>query len=159
MGFALASLSFEESYEIASGGLDMNAPGVEEQLVSGWFEAEQSADRSYRWTGAHAAAVVRLTEGASSASLRCRFPPGRSGGVVVSLRPLGSEETLCSTRLAWLEGEWQTHTLSLRLPAGEYTVAFAAETTWSNPGRLDPALPPESRSLGFAVSSLSFGRE
>jgi GT2 family glycosyltransferase len=159
LGFALVSLSFEESYEIASGGLDMNARGAEEQLVRGWFEAEQSADRSYRWTGAHAAAIVRLTEGASSASLRCRFPPSPSGGVVVSLRPVGSEETVCSTRLAWQEGEWQTHILPLHLSAGEYTVAFDAETTWSNPGGRDPARPPENRSLGFAVSSLSFGRE
>jgi GT2 family glycosyltransferase len=159
LGFALASLSFEESYEIASGGLDMDSPGVEEQLLSGWFEAEQSADRIYRWTSAHAAVIVRLTEEASSASLRCRFPPGPSGGVVVSLRPVGSEETVCSTRLAWQEGEWQTHTLTLHLPVGEYTVAFDAEATWSNPGQRDPALPPENRSLGFAVSSLSFGRE
>ncbi|MGD1059500.1 MAG: hypothetical protein ABR992_19045 [Solirubrobacteraceae bacterium] len=66
-------MSFEESYEIASGGLDMTSPDVEEQLLSGWFEAEQSTDRSYRWAGAHAAAVVRLAEEASSACLRYRF--------------------------------------------------------------------------------------
>ncbi|MGD1058332.1 MAG: glycosyltransferase family 2 protein, partial [Solirubrobacteraceae bacterium] len=103
LGFALASMSFEESYEIASGGLDMDSPDVEEQLLSGWFEAEQSTDRSYRWAAAHAAAIVRLTKKASSACLRYRFPPGPSGDVIVSVRPVGSQEAVWSTRLAWRE--------------------------------------------------------
>jgi GT2 family glycosyltransferase len=156
LGFALASMSFEESYEIASHGLHMDSPGVEEQLLSGWFEAEQSADRSYRWTGAHAAAIVRLTEEASSASLRCRFPPGPSGGVVVSVRPVDSQDVLWSTRLAWQEGEWQDEKLTLQLSAGDYVVVFEAEGTWSNPNQGEPQMPPENRALGFAVSSLSF---
>jgi GT2 family glycosyltransferase len=156
LGFALAAMSFEESYEIASGGLDMASAGVEEQLLSGWFEAEQSADHSYRWTGAHAAAIVRLTEQASRACLSYRFPPGTGGDVSISARPLDSPEAVWSTRLAWHEGQWGQRTLPLRLSAGEYIVTFDAEGTWSNPAQRDPQLPPENRSLGFAVSSLTF---
>jgi GT2 family glycosyltransferase len=158
LGFALAELSFEESYEIASGGLDMASPDVEEQLLSGWFEAEQSAERSYRWAAARAAAVVRLTEEASSAFLRCRFPPGPSGDVVVSVRPVDSRDAAWSTRLAWQEGEWQEEKLTVQLSAGDYVVAFEAEGTWSNPDQGEPQLPPENRALGFAVSSLSFAQ-
>ncbi|MGD1059499.1 MAG: hypothetical protein ABR992_19040 [Solirubrobacteraceae bacterium] len=76
--------------------------------------------------------------------------------MIVSVRPVGSQEAVWSTRLAWREGEWQVHTLPLDLPVGEYTVAFDAEATWSNPGQLDRRLPPENRALGFAVSSLCF---
>ncbi|HEY4810634.1 MAG TPA: hypothetical protein VIH71_06195, partial [Solirubrobacteraceae bacterium] len=158
LGFALASMSFEESYEIATGGLDMTSPDVEEQLLCGWFEAEQSAERSYRWAAANAAAVVRLTEEASSACLRYRFPPGPSGDVVVSVRPVDSHEAVYSTRLARQEGEWREEKLTLQLSAGDYVVAFEAEGTWSNPDQGEPQLPPENRALGFAVSSLSFAR-
>jgi len=80
LGFALSSMSVHESYEIASGGLDMAAPAVEEQLVSGWFEAEQSPDRSYRWAGGQAAAVVHIAESASSARMSYCLPPGSIGG-------------------------------------------------------------------------------
>jgi hypothetical protein len=156
LGFALASMSFEESYEIASGGLDMAAPAVEEQLVSGWFEAEQSAGRSYRWAAGHAKAIVRVAEGASSASLSYRFPPGPTGGLNISVRPVDSRETEWSTRIAWRAGEWHEETLPLRLSAHDYVVAFDAEATWSNPAGRDGDLPPENRSLGFALSSLSF---
>ncbi|HWY18226.1 MAG TPA: glycosyltransferase family 2 protein [Solirubrobacteraceae bacterium] len=156
LGFALASMSFEESYEIASGGLDMAAPAVEEQLVSGWFEAEQSAGRSYRWAAAHAEAIVRLAEGARSVCLSWRFPPGPTRGLNISVRPLDSRAAEWSTRIAWRPGEWHEETLALALPAGDYVVAFDAEATWSNPGRREPDLPPENRSLGFALSSLSF---
>jgi hypothetical protein len=151
-------MSFEESYEIASGGLDMASPDVEEQLLSGWFEAEQSAELSYRWAAARAAAVVRLTEEASSAFLRYRFPPGPSGDVVVSVRPVDSRDAAWSTRLAWQEGEWQEEKLTVQLSAGDYVVAFEAEGTWSNPDQGEPQLPPENRALGFAVSSLSFAQ-
>jgi GT2 family glycosyltransferase len=158
LGFALAAMSFEESYEIASGGLDMASPDVEEQLLSGWFEAEQSVERSYRWAAANAAVVVCLTEEASSACLRYRFPPGPSGDVVISVRPVDSQDALWSTRLAWQEGEWQEEKLTLQLSAGDYVVAFEAEGTWSNPDQGEPQLPPENRALAVAVSSLSFER-
>ena len=66
LGLALSGMSFEESFEIGTGGLDMASPDVDEQLVSGWFEAEQSAARTYRWATGHAAALVRLPEGAAA---------------------------------------------------------------------------------------------
>ena len=80
LGFALTSMSIHESYEVAFGGLDMAVPAVEEQLVSGWFEAEESAGRSYRWAGGQAAAVVRIAESASSARMSYCLPPGSIGG-------------------------------------------------------------------------------
>ncbi len=156
LGFALASMSIHESYEIASRGLDMAAPAVEEQLICGWFEAEQSAGRSYRWAAAHAEVIVRVAEGASSASLSYRFAPGPTGGLNISVRPVDSGEAEWSARIAWRAGEWHEETLPLRLAAGDYVVAFDTEATWSNPGRRDRDLPPENRSLGFALSSLSF---
>jgi GT2 family glycosyltransferase len=157
LGFALASMSVEESYEIVSGGLDMAASTVEEQLVSGWFEAEQSPERSYRWAGGHAAAVVRVAESASSVRLSYCLPPGPIGGLKVSVCPLDQPRAVWSTCIAWLDADWHEDSFPLRLAAGDYLVSFDAEATWSNPGRRDPELWPENRSLGFALSSLSFG--
>jgi GT2 family glycosyltransferase len=157
LGFALASMSFEESFEIAPGGLDMASPTAEEQLVNGWFEAERRAGRSYRWATGCAAVIVRLRESASSACLSYCFPPGPTGGLNVSVRPVDASQVVWSTRIAWREGEWHEERLRLRLAAGDYVVAFEAEATWSNPRQRDPALPPENRSFGFALYSLSFG--
>jgi hypothetical protein len=156
LGFALAGMSFEESYDIVPGGLDMASSTVEEQLLSGWFEAEQSDGRSYRWASARASAIVRLAQESSGARLSYRFPPGPTGGLRISVREVDATETLWSTHLAWREGQWQEHALPLRLASGDYVVDFEAETTWSNPGQQDPAAPPESRSLGFALSALAF---
>jgi GT2 family glycosyltransferase len=159
LGFALARMSFEESWEIAAGGVEMAAEEtVEEQLLSGWFEGEESAGRHYRWAGEHAEAIVRVAGSASGASLSYRFPPGPTGGLDVSVRPVDAREgdVAWSTRIEWREGEWHEQALDLRLPAGDYVVAFDAEATWSNPGGRDSKLPPESRALGFALSSLWF---
>lgn len=41
--------------------------------------------------------------------------------------------------------------------SGDHFVSFDAEAPWSNPDREDQELWPENRSLGFALSSLSFG--
>lgn len=155
LGFALASMSVHESYEIPSGGLDMASPAVDEQLVSGWFEAEQSAGRSYRWATGHAAAVVRLTESASSACLSYCLPPSPIEGLTITLSPLDQQVPVWSTRIAWHDADWHEDSFPLRLAAGDYLVSFDAETTWSNPAQQDPELWPENRSLGFAVSSLS----
>lgn len=157
LAFALSCMSFEESYEIPAGGLDMASPDVEDQLLLGWLEAEQSADRSYRWGTGHAGIVVRLAEPATSARLSYRMPPGPIGGVSVSARPLDREEPAWSTRIAWRPDDWCEDSFALTLPAGDYVIAFDAESTWSNPEQRDPDLPPENRSLGIAVSSLSFG--
>jgi GT2 family glycosyltransferase len=157
LGFSLAAMSFEESYDVIPGGLDMASSAVEDQLLSGWFEAEESSGRSYRWASAQASVIVRLEKEASSVTLSYRFPPGRTGGLSISARELDAAQPVWSTRLEWCEGEWQDETLSLRLAPGDYVLAFEAEAAWSNPGQRDPALAPENRSLGFALSSLSFG--
>jgi len=156
LGFALASMSLDESYEIAYGGLDMVSPAIEEQLVSGWFEAEQSADRGYRWASGHAAAVVRLRDGASSTRLTYRLPPASIGSLKVIVFPLDERRPVWSTSIAWLDAAWHDESFPLRLPAGDYLVSFDTEAPWSNPGGRDPELWAEKRSLGFALASLSF---
>jgi GT2 family glycosyltransferase len=157
LGFALASVSFEQSYEITCGGLDMASPAVEGQLVNGWFEAEESADRSYRWAGGRAAVLVRLAESASNFCLNYCLPPGSTGGLNVSVCPLDRSQAAWSTRIAWTDASWRHESFPLRLTAGDYLVSFDADTTWSNPEGQNPALLAENRSLGFALSSLSFG--
>jgi hypothetical protein len=42
------------------------------------------------------------------------------------------------------------------LTAGDYLVSFNTDETWCNPEGRDPALWGENRSLGFALSELSF---
>jgi GT2 family glycosyltransferase len=157
LGFALESMAFEESWEIAEGGIDMAAEEKEEQLLSGWFEGEQSAERHYRWAGKHTEAIVRVGEGgAGGASMSYRFPPGPTGGLAVSVRAVDAREgeVAWSTRLEWREGEWHEQALDIRLGAGDYVVRFDADKTWSNPEGDDGSLPPENRALGFALSSL-----
>lgn len=156
LAFALSRMSFEESYEIPVGGLDMASQAVEEQLVRGWLEAEHGPGGAYRWASGRAGIMVRLAEPATSARLSYRMPPGPIGGVSVSARPLDREEPAWSTRIAWRPDDWCEDSFALALPAGDYVVAFDAESTWSNPEQRDPALPPENRSLGIAVSRLSF---
>jgi GT2 family glycosyltransferase len=157
LGFALASMSFEESLEIAEGGLRMDSSTVERQLVRGWLEAEQGPTRSYRWAGASAAALVRLTVSASGANLSYCLPPGSIGSLQLSMRRLDSDERAWSTRISWRDGEWREQQFPLELAPGDYLVSFEAETTWSNPEGRDPTFWGENRSLGFALSALRFG--
>jgi GT2 family glycosyltransferase len=159
LSLALARMAFEESYEIPIGGVDMASPKVESQLLSGWFEAEQSADLAYRWADTHAAALVRLADRVSSARLISRFPPGRGGDVRMAIRPVDESEPVWSTHLSWHEREWHEEPLKTCLEPGDYEVTFDAEATWSNQEGQDTQLPPENRSLGFGLSSLSFGYE
>ncbi len=98
LAFALGGMSFHESYEIAPGGLDMASPTAGEQLVSGWFDAEQSAAGAYRWASGHAEAVVRIRQGASSVSLNYRLTPVPCGGLKVMVSPLEEETPAWSTR-------------------------------------------------------------
>ncbi len=156
LAFALASMSFEESYEIASGGLDMGSPAVDEQLISGWFGAEYGEGRSFRWAAEHAAVLVRVSGSASGARLSYRMPHGTIGGLNISVRPAHSQASVCSTRIAWQDGAWHEDRFALALTAGDYVVAFDAEATWSNPDQRDPAQGADNRSFGFALSSLSF---
>jgi GT2 family glycosyltransferase len=159
LALALSELSFARSFDGPPGGLEMSSPAVESQLVSGWFEAEQSADRSYRWASGKAAAVVRHDRPAHSARLSYRLPPASIGGVRVAIKPLGEDREAFSARLAWRDAEWREEAFSLELDAGEYLVAFDAEEEWSNPDGSDAALSPENRSLGLALSSLTFSVE
>lgn len=156
LAFALARISFESSHELAFGGLDMASPTVEEQLVNGWFEPEQSDGRSYRWASGSAAAVVRVAEDAASVSLSYRLPPVASGVTVIA-RPLDERAPAWSAGFSWQDTDWHEESFPLRLPAGRYLLTFEAQAAWSNPGQADPTLWPENRSLGFALSSLSFG--
>jgi GT2 family glycosyltransferase len=156
LSLALASMSFEESFELVEGGLDMASATVEEQLVSGWFEAERSAERSYRWAGGHAAAVVRLARRASGARLSYCLPPGSIGGLKLTVCTLAGGEPVWSTRIPWADADWHEQDFAMELAAGDYLVSFDTDATWSNLEGRDPKLWPESRSLGFALSRLSF---
>jgi GT2 family glycosyltransferase len=159
LGFALSAMSFEESYDLVSAGLDMASPAVQDQLLSGWYEPEYGAGRSYRWATRNASVIVRLTDARGTATLNYRFPPGSTGGVSISARHVDSAERLWSMRLPWQAGDWAQQTLSLSLAPGDYVLSFESDTTWSNPGQRDPRMPPENRTLGFAVSSLLVGED
>jgi GT2 family glycosyltransferase len=157
LSLALASMSFEESFELGDGGLDMASPAVEEQLVSGWFEAEGSAERSYRWATGHAAAVVRVAERASGARVSYCLPPAPIGGLKLTICALEGGEPVWSARIPWADADWHEQDFAMELAAGDYLVHFDADASWSNPKGEDLKLWPENRSLGFALSSLSFG--
>jgi GT2 family glycosyltransferase len=156
LSLALAELRFEERLELAPRGLEMSAPGVEDQLVRGWFEAEQSPAGDYRWSSASAAALVRLDREASGVGLRFRLTPGRSGAVAVALTPIGADAPAASWEIPWEPGDWREQTFPASLAPGDYAVSFDVAETWSNVDRLDGALPPENRALGFALGALSF---
>ncbi len=159
LGFALANMSFDESYELVPGGVDMGLQAIQDQLVSGWFEAELIGERTSRWTSGHAALLVRLPEGASGARLSYCLPPVTIGGVRISVRSLHRSRAVWSARIPWLDGGWHEDRFPLRLAAGDYVVSFDADATWSNPNRGDPSFSAESRSLGVAVSSIVFDNE
>jgi GT2 family glycosyltransferase len=156
LAFALSRLSFANSFDIAAGGLEMSSLAVEEQLVNGWFEAEVSPARNYRWATGRAAAVVRLAEPARALHLSYRLPPRSIGGLRVALTPLAESDEAFSQALAWHDSDWHEEELAVELAPGGYLVSFQTETTWSNPDGRDSELWGENRSLGFALSSLSF---
>ena len=159
LGFALARMSFDESYEIASGGVDMVSPRVVEQLMSGWFGAEYCEGRNFRWSGGHATVMVRVAEPTRGIRLSYRLPPRTIGGLKISVRPMNSRTPVWSTRIAWKDQDWHDDRFPLRLVADDYAVTFDAERTWSNPDQRDPAFSADNRSFGFALSSLSFEGE
>jgi GT2 family glycosyltransferase len=159
LALALSEVSFVRSFDVAPGGLEMRSPDVEQQLVRGWFEPEESPDRSYRWASGNAAAVVRLDRAAHSGRLSYRLPPASIGGVRVTMKLLGDAHEAFATRLAWRDAEWREEALALELDAGDYLVSFDTEAEWSNPGGGDAELWPENRSLGLALSALTFSTE
>jgi GT2 family glycosyltransferase len=159
LGFALASLSFDESYELPAGDVEMGSKTSAEQLVSGWFEPEPLGERIYRWASEHAALVIRLPEGADSLRLSYCLPPGPIGAVGLSVRPLHRRRIAWSTRLPWHDGDWHDDRFDVRLAPGEYLLSFDADTAWSNPDGEDADFSPENRSLCIAVSSITFDDE
>jgi GT2 family glycosyltransferase len=156
LALALAAISFEERFELQPGGLDMSAARVEDQLVRGWFEAEQSPGGTYRWSSGHAAGVVRLDRDTEGVRLRFRLTPGLSGAVTVSFMSLDRGEAAAVWEIPWEPGEWREQTFPARLESGDYVVEFDVADTWSNVGQRDRELPPENRALGFALAALSF---
>jgi len=156
LALALSSLAFVDSFTLAAGGLNMADAEVEEQLVKGWFEAEDGPMGRYRWTTGHAAAVVRVAESARSVHLSYRLAPASIGSLRVGLTPLDGPGETWSTRLPWRDAEWREEALAADLAPGDYLLSLDTETAWSNPEGLDPMLGPENRTLGAALSSLSF---
>jgi GT2 family glycosyltransferase len=156
LALALSSLALAESFELAPSGIEMAGEQVEGQLVYGWYEAERSPERAYRWATGDAAAVVRVAAPAMTARLGYRFPPVSVGGLELALTPLESSERVFATRLEWRDPEWHEALLPVELAPGDYVASLRTERTWSNRDARDPSLWAENRSLGFAVSSLSF---
>lgn len=133
----------------------MASPDVEGQLVNGWFEAEESNRRHYRWGSGRAALIMALADPVSRARISYRLPPVDSG-VELTISSLDQGRKIWSTTLAWRDAEWHEDSFPLELIPGRYVALFEAATPWSNPGQVDGSLWPESRSLGFALSSLWF---
>jgi GT2 family glycosyltransferase len=156
LAFALSRLTFSRSFDIPAGGLEMTSPGAESQLVRGWFEVEESPARRYRWATGRAAAVVRLSQPARSARLSYCLPPRSIGSLRISLSPLGGQDESFSQVLGWHDSNWHEQKLALELDAGDYMVSFETEATWSNQQGHDWELWGENRSLGFALSALTF---
>ncbi len=157
LALALASLRLSESFHLGDDGLEMSRPAAEEQLVSGWFEAEsEPSGLTYRWAGRSAAAVVRIATSVKSVRIVYRTPPRGDEGLVVSIGSLDRDERLWTATLMSTHGDWREVLHEADLSAGEYLVAFDASGTWTNPDARDPSLPPERRALGFAVASVSF---
>ena len=65
-----------------------------EQLIYGWFPAEQVDGRSYRWAGVQAAALIALEAPVRRLRLDYAHVPADIGGVDVCIRRLGSAEPL-----------------------------------------------------------------
>ena len=154
LALALASISFSDTSYLPMGGLDMASPAVESQLVSGWFESEQSEGRSYRWAGGEGRALVRAQGLVRSARIAYRIPPGLAAELVLEMRPSDGLEGHWGATLPRVEEDgWQEASIPLHLPPGDYVLSLKVERTWSNRGAADGSLWPENRALGFALST------
>jgi GT2 family glycosyltransferase len=156
LGLALSSLSLADDFHVQAGGLNMSSADAEQQLVSGWYEAEQGPFDVFRWATGRAAAVIRLDVQVHSARLEYRLPPAPIGGVSVSLRRLDANEAAWATRVEWRDDDWHQERFALKLAPGDYLAVFEADETWSNPDGAEVDAPLENRALGFALSELSF---
>jgi GT2 family glycosyltransferase len=138
--------------ERARSSIEMDDPGSEGQLLHGWFPLERVGERSYRWAGAHAAALVSLNQPARRLRLDYAHVPADIGAVDLSIRRVGSLEPLEAvwrTRLLWQYITRSVESHPLNLAAGDYEVVFSVAKGWLEP-------PLETRSLGFALTSMSF---
>jgi hypothetical protein len=156
LSFALAEMAFLEQRDLTLDGLDMSEPNVEPQLVHGWFELEQAPVGGYRWSSAHAAVMLCTSEPVSGVRMRYRLPPGPSGPVRVTFKPLGPQGGAASWQIAWRPGDWQEETFPVQLAPGEYLVDFDAAEPWSNPDGERAGPPPENRTLGLALAAMTF---
>jgi GT2 family glycosyltransferase len=157
LSFALAEMTFLEQRDSLPDGLDMSEPAAEPQLVRGWFELEQAPVGGYRWSSAHAAAILCARESAGGVQMRYRLPPGPSGPVRVTFTPLGPQATGASWQIAWRhDDDWQEETFAVQLAPGEYLVDFDTAEPWSNPRGAQAGLPPENRTLGLALAAIAF---
>ena len=137
--------------ENAGSSIDMANTASEGQLLYGWFPAEHVDGRSYRWAGERAAALMTLKTPAKRLRLDYAHVPVDIGGVDVHIRRLGSSDPLTpvwSTRLLWQYIARSIENHPLALAAGDYEVVFSVSQGWTDP-------PNETRSLGFALASMS----
>lgn len=136
---------------LARAAVEMADPDAQSLLPFGWFPAERVEDRSYRWAGSHAAALVSMERPAQRLRLEYSHVPIDIGGIDVSIRRLGSRDPIApvwQARLPWQYIARSVENHPLMLPAGDYEVLFTAVRGWSDP-------PRETRSLAFALASLS----
>ena len=138
----------------ARASVEIDDPDSEGQLLHGWFPPERVDERSYRWAGLRAAALVHLYEPAGLMHLDYAHVPVDIGPIDVCIRRVGSSDPLTpvwTTRLSWQYIARSVENHPLALASGDYEIVFGAARGWSDP-------PRETRSLAFALSSLSFAR-
>jgi GT2 family glycosyltransferase len=139
--------------ERASAGLKLGEQDAAGPLLHGWFPAERSGERGYRWAGVHAALLVSLSRPAACLRLDYAHVPEDAGGVDLAIRRGGSPEPLApawSTRLRWqfIARSLENHPIDL--PPGDYEVVFSAVQGWLEP-------PLNTRLLGFALAEIELG--
>jgi hypothetical protein len=88
-------------------------------------------------------------------TLDYRMPPGDTGALHAALHPLDHTAASWSGTLP-RQDDWAERFVEVDLAPGQYHLSFEVERTWSNPHGTDATAPPESRTLGFALSSLTF---
>ncbi len=136
----------------ASAQVAMGDEAAASQLLHGWFPAERSGERSYRWAGVHAALLVSLRRPAACLRLDYAHVPEDIGGIDLAIRPIGSTastQAVWRTRLRWQYIARSLESHPIRLPAGDYEVVFGVANGWLEP-------PLKTRLLGFALSEAAF---
>ncbi len=135
-------------------GIEMRDARSSGQLVFGWYPPEAAGERSRRWAGPHAAALIRLEGRACRLSIDYAHVPVDVGGIDMSLRRLGAGapgKRVWATQLHWSYAERVIENHPVGLAPGDYEVRFDAKRSWSDP-------PRETRTLAFALSALTLCR-